>query len=405
MPTCRICRGERLNTFLSFGSMPLVNNFLREEQLGTPEHRFPLDVCFCDNCGLVQLGYVVDPEIMFKNYAYLTGASEPLLAHFAALAAEITQRFDVPVGSLVVDVGSNDGTLLQSFQKLGMRVLGVEPAVNISKLAVSRGIETTNDFFSSHVAETISAELGRAKVITAANVLAHVNDPEDFLSGVTSLLDEDGIFVIEVPYLVDLLEKREFDTIYHEHLSYFALRPLMSLFAKFGLGIVRVERISVHGGSLRLYVQKSAHSISPNVSELLKLEERAKLAALETYQKFAEDVSQIKEELRSLLQSLKARGARIVGYGAPAKGNLLLNYCQIGTDILDYIIDTTPFKQGRYTPGTRVPIFPESRFHNAPTDYALLLAWNYTDAILQKEKAYRQAGGKFIVPIPKPRIV
>lgn len=405
MPACRICHEEGLHTFLSFGSMPLVNNFLREDELSTPERRFPLDVCFCDTCGLVQLGYVVAPEIMFKEYAYVTGASEPLKTHFARLAEEIIQMFDVPRASLVVDIGSNDGTLLQNFQGLGMSVVGVEPATNISKLAASRGVETINDFFNVGVAGIIGAELGRAKVITATNVLAHVNDLENFLGGVTCLLADDGIFVIEVPYLVDLLDKLEFDTIYHEHLSYFALRPLVRFFARFDMGILKVKRISVHGGSIRLYVRKSARSSPPCFFELLQLEDELKLDSVETYQKFAEEVGRAKEALLPLLQSLKAAGASIIGYGAPAKGNTLLNYCKIGTDILGYIIDTTPFKQGRYTPGMHIPIFPQSHFHDIPADYALLLAWNYAEAIFQKEEAYRKAGGKFIVPIPKPQIV
>jgi hypothetical protein len=286
-----------------------------------------------------------------------------------------------------------------------MTVLGIEPAVNISKLAIQLGIETINDFFSERVARMIGTDLGQAKVITATNVFSHVNDLDDFLIGVSSLLANDGIFVIEVPYLVDLLDKMEFDTIYHEHLSYFAIRPLVSVLDEFSMNIVKVERINVHGGSLRLYLQKSACSLSPSVLELLKLEEELKLDSLETYQKFTEKAGQIKESLLELLKSLKARGLTIVGYGAPAKGNVLLNYCKIGTDILDYLTDTTPFKQGLYTPGMHIPVFPESRFHSAAVDYALLLSWNYADAILQKEEAYRQAGGKFIVPIPKPRIV
>lgn len=402
---CRICHGKRLHPFLSFGSMPLANGFLREEQLNMPEHCFPIDVCFCSNCGLVQLGYVVDPEIMFRDYVYLTGASEPLKTHFTKLAEETIQMFSVPRGSLVVDIGSNDGTLLHSFKKLGMTVLGVEPAVNISKLAIQHGIETRNDFFSEEVARIINTDFGRAKVITATNVLAHVNYLDDFIIGVTHLLADDGIFVIEVPYLVDLLDRMEFDTIYHEHLSYFAIRPLVSVLTKFGLNIIMVKRINVHGGSIRLYIQKPAFSLPPSVLELLELEEELRLNSLDTYQKFAERVSQIKESLRSLLTSLKASGVSIVGYGAPAKGNVLLNYCKIGTDILNYTIDTTPFKQGLYTPGMHIPVFPESHFYDITADYALLLAWNYADAIIQKEEAYRQAGGKFIIPLPKPQIV
>lgn len=406
MPTCRVCRGETLHKFLSLGAMPLANRFLREDQLSMLEPYYPLDVYYCNTCGLVQLGFTVPPEVLFKDYLYLTGTSEPMKAHFARLAEDLIQRFNLFPGGLVVDVGSNDGTLLKNFQKHNMATLGIEPADNIAEWARSHGIETLNDFFSERVAHKLCAERGQAKVILATNVFAHVHDLEGFLRGVNCLLADDGIFVIEVPYLVDLLTNLEFDTIYHEHLSYFTVHPLVTLFSRFGMGIVDIYRISVHGGSLRIYVQKSADSLSSSsVNELLKLETEAKLDSLDTYRGFAEGVAQVRKDLLSLLKALKAQGARITGYGAAAKGNILLNYCKIGTDILDYITDTTPFKQGRYTPGMHIPVFPESRFHETPPDYALLLAWNYADEILQKEEEYRQAGGKFIVPIPKPQLM
>lgn len=315
------------------------------------------------------------------------------------------RKFGVPSGSLVVDIGSNDGTLLANFKKYGLQILGIEPADNIAKLAASRGVNTLNEFFCQQVAETVRTEIGPARAIFATNVFAHVHDLGSFLCEVDSLLAPEGVLVIEVPYLVDMLDKLEFDTIYHEHLSYFAVRPLVALFSKFNLGIVEVKRAAVHGGSLLLFVQKSAQSQSTTTRELLKLEEKLGLNSLEPYLKFAEKVAQVKEELVSLLRSLKGRGERIVGYGAPAKGNVLLNYCGIGADILDYIIDTTPFKQGRYTPGTHIEIFPEEQFHQHVPDYALLLAWNYVDEILQKEEQYRRLGGKFIVPIPRPHLV
>ena len=404
--TCRVCRGKTLNKFLSLGPMPLANTFLREDQLSMPEPYYPLGVCRCSTCGLVQLGFTVPPEVLFKDYLYLTGPSEPMKAHFAGLAEDLIQRFNPFPGGLVVDIGSNDGTLLKNFQKHNMVILGVEPADNIAECARSSGIETLNDFFSEEVAHKVCAERGQAKVILATNVFAHVHDLEDFLRGISCLLADDGIFVIEVPYLIDMLSNIEFDTIYHEHLSYFAVRPLVTLFSRFSIGIVEIERICVHGGSIRIYVQKSADSLSSSsVNELLKLEREAKLDSLDTYRKFAEGAAQVRKDLLSLLKALKAQGARIAGYGAAAKGNTLLNYCKIGTDILDYITDTTPFKQGRYTPGMHIPVLPESRFHQAPPDYALLLAWNYADEILRKEERYRQEGGKFIVPIPKPRLV
>lgn len=403
---CHVCRRKRSHKFFSLGSMPLANRFLREDQLGMLELYYPLDVYFCENCGLVQLGHIVPPEILFKDYPYLTGGSQTMKAHFARLVDYVIQKYDPSKKSLIVDIGSNDGTLLQNFRKYGFNILGIEPATNVASLAMERGIETLNDFFSEKLAQQIQAEKGEASLIFSTNVFAHVDDLESLLYGVSHLLAKNGIFVTEVPYLLDMLEKLEFDTIYHEHLRYFAVRPLITLFSRFGLNIIDVEHLDVHGGSLRIYVQKSMDlPLSSNVVKFLELEQEAKLDSLQTYEKFAEAVSVVKEELLALLKYLKAEGARIVGYGAPAKGNILLNYCKIGTDILDYIIDTTQFKQGRYTPGMHIPVFPESHFHETPPNYALLLAWNYADEILQKEEKYRQAGGKFIMPIPKPRII
>ncbi len=402
---CRVCEGKSLHRFLSLGSMPLANGFVRAEQLGMCNDCYPLDVCFCGDCGLVQLEHVVAPEIMFKEYSFLTGASEPARLHFAQLARGVIQKFGVPPGSLVIDIGSNDGTLLQSFKLFNMRVLGIEPATNVAELAASCGIETINSFFTERLAQEVRAERGRARVITAANVFAHVHDLGDLLRGVNCLLADDGVFVIEVPYLVDMIDKLEFDTIYHEHLSYFSMRPLAALFANFNMNIMEVERLGMAGGSIRVFVDKSDQSSSPSVDTLLKLEAEKGLYSTETYLKFAPEVSQIKEMLLSLLYSLKAQGATIIGYGAPAKGNVLLNYCKIGTDVLDYIIDTTPFKQGCYSPGMHIPVLPESQFHEKPPDFALLLAWNYADAILSKEEEYQSSGGKFIIPIPKPRLV
>ena len=405
MPECRLCNRRTVQQFLSLGSMPLANDFLNEDQLNLPEESYPIDICFCTTCGLVQLGYVVPPERLFRYYAYLTGASEPLKTHFAALADEICQHHHLSRGSFIVDIGSNDGTLLTAFKKRDMHVLGIEPAKNIAELATSNGIDTVNDFFGLEVAKALVAQYGTAEVITATNVLAHVDDLSDFLESVNCLLAEDGVFVIEVPYLADLIANLEFDTIYHEHLSYFTLSSLNKLLAQFNLNITHASRVNVHGGSLRIYVRKNIHRTSPLVHELLKSESDLKLDSLDTYLEFAGKVVELGKKIRSLLKSLKARGVNIVGYGAPAKGNVLLNYCRIGTDILDYIIDTTPFKQGRYAPGMHIPIVPVQRFYKNPPDFAFLLAWNYADDILQKEIGYRQSGGKFIIPIPIPYIV
>lgn len=402
---CRVCKSKYLNRFLSFGPMPLVNSFIHPEHLNLQEKYFPMDVCLCNTCGLVQLEQVVNPEIMFKNYPYLTSVASPLKVHFSKLAKKALAKFDIPRGSLIVDIGSNDGTLLENFKKLSMKVCGIEPASNIANIARSRGIDTVEDFFNKDLADSFSSKYGNAKLIFATNVFAHVDDINGFVQGVSILLDDDGIFIIEVPYLVDMINRVEFDTIYHEHLSYFAIRPLLALFKNFGMSIVDVERVSVHGGSLCVYVKKIHEFLSPNAIELVDLEEKEGLDKLASYEKFAEKVFKIKEDLILLLVKLKDNGAKIAGYGASAKGNTLLNFCKIGPELLDYIVDTTPFKQGCYTPGMHIPVVPEEHFHSFPPDYFLLLAWNYKDEILKKETRFRDNNGKFILPIPNPIVL
>jgi dTDP-4-dehydrorhamnose 3,5-epimerase-like enzyme len=404
--TCRICGSNKLHKFLSLGPTPLANSFLKKDQINKPESYYPLDVYFCSNCFLVQLLDVVTPEVLFKEYPYLTGASKPMQPHFSELAEVVMQNFKLGKNSLVVDIGSNDGTLLQYFSKLNLRVLGIEPAHNIAKIAEDGGVETVNDFFSEACAIRISKKYGPADVILATNVFAHVDDLDKFLRGVRHLMSDNGTFIIEVPYLLNLLKKLEFDTIYHEHLSYFAVSPLVHLFRRFGMEVVDVKQVPVHGGSIRVFVQKSLNKKqSQNVTRLILMEKKVGLESLKTYLDFANEVFLLKEKLVELLKKLKEGGNKIIGYGAPAKGNTLLNYCKIGTNILDYIVDTTPSKQWCYTPGMHIPIFPDKKFHEEPPDYAFLLAWNYADEIIEKEREYIQRGGKFILPIPKPVVI
>ena len=402
---CRICGNTKLDKFLSLGPTPLANNFLESDQLNREELYYPLDVYFCNKCHLIQLLDIVPPEVMFKDYAYITGASKPMELHFAGLTKDVSTNFKVNKDSLVVDIGSNDGTLLQYFSKIGMRILGIEPASNIAQIAKKRGITTINKFFSKDCALEIYKKYGFADVILATNVFAHVDNLENILYGIDYLLSKDGLFVIEVPYLINLLDNIEFDTIYHEHLSYFSIYSLIYLFRKFGMKIVNVKQIPIHGGSIRIFIKRSNEKQSQNVSKFLLMEQNAELDSLKTYTKFAEKVDLVKERLVKLLKTLKNEETRITGYGATAKGNTLLNYCKIGPDILDYISDTTPYKQGCYSPGMHIPIFKEEKFHREPPNYVLLLAWNYADAILQKEQKYRRKGGKFILPLPDPKII
>lgn len=390
---------------MELGPAPLANGFLKQEQLMSKEPFYPLDVYYCPKCGLVQLRDVVSPKILFKDYVYLTGMSQTMKQHFGQLAGEVVNNFNLSQDDLVIDIGSNDGTLLKGFKQLGIKTLGIEPATNIALVAEREGIETINDFFSLNVANNIIERKSHAKAIIGTNVFAHINDLDGILKAVNILLARDGIFVIEVPYLVDLLSKTEFDTIYHEHLSYFSLRPLVTLFKRFNMELFDVKRVPVHGGSIRCYVRRSPSKVENSVYKLLVLEEDLRLNVFNAYLEFSAKVKNIKLQLTSLLKKSKENGSRIVGYGAAAKGNVLLNYCKIRTDILDYIVDNTPFKQGLYTPGMHIPVVPPDRLLRDEPDFVLLLAWNYLDEILKKEQKYRELGGKFIVPIPEPKII
>jgi SAM-dependent methyltransferase len=405
MARCRVCQQETLEKFLSLGPTPLANRFLKREQLREPEPYFPLDVYFCHTCGLVQLVDVVPAEVLFHDYPYLTGVSSPMRTHFAALAEDVAQEYHVGPGSLVVDIGSNDGTLLSGFRRFGPKTLGVEPAANVAAMANAAGIQTINQFFGPALAEEIARTRGPAQVVLATNVFAHVHNLDRFLQAVSVMLAAEGVLVIEVPYLVDMLTNTEFDTIYHEHLSYFAVRPMVTLFSRFGMGIIGLTRQRVHGGSIRVAVQKLRAPQTPVVAQILNEEAEGGLDSMRIYRDFAERVRMIGQELVDLLRSLKARGMRTVGYGAPAKGNTLLNFCKVGPDLLEYLVDATPAKQGRFSPGMHVPVVPDTRFQADRPDYALLLAWNYADEILRKEAAYRERGGKFIIPIPRPAIL
>ena len=407
MYPCRICRNTQTTKFLRLGPTPLANSFLRPEQLDEPEPRFPLDVVFCEQCGLVQLDHVVPPEIMFRNYIYVSSTSQTMPAHFAAYADEIVARFLESPRDLVLEIGSNDGCLLRAFQKHQVRALGIEPAANLAAMANAAGIATVNDFFCERSAREICGREGAAKVIIGNNVLAHIGDLHDLAAGLDALLCPDGVAVFEVPYLIDLLRKDEFDTIYHEHLSYFALRPLQRLFASRGMQIFDVKRLPVHGGSVRVYVGRvgAGREVLPPVAELLLLEKSERLDSLATYEAFARRVEKMKQELTALLRELKAAGARIAGYGAPAKGNTLLNHFEIGKDVLDFIVDRSPYKQGMCTPGKHIPVVGVERLLVEQPDYVLRLAWNFADEILEQQREYANRGGKFILPIPQPTIL
>ena len=400
---CRICSSKNLKMVLDLGEQPPANSFIDQNQLNSTEFKFPLRLFWCSDCFLVQLLDIVDKEYLFKNYFYMTSASKPIVDHFKKYAQDVYKEFlEGKNDQFVVEIGSNDGSLLSEFKKLGTSILGIEPATNLSNLANQSSITTKNTFFSSQLSKEI-IKSHHASVVVANNVIAHVEDLHDLMEGIQILIGNDGIFIFEVPYLVDLIKKLEFDTIYHEHLSYFSILPLLKLVKQFGLEIFDIRKQSVHGGTLRIFVsQKDNYPINNSVNVFLNEEHKLGLDKIEFYHKFSTNVEELKKNLLKLLTQLKKENKSLLGYGAPAKGNVLLNYCGIDTNFLDYIVDTTPLKQGKYTPGMHIPIIPPKNLKN--TDVALLLAWNYESEILLKEKIFRENGGKFLIPLPKPII-
>ena len=405
MTKCRVCANTNLDKFLSLGQMPLANGFLTEAEITSKEPAYPLDVYFCSSCSLVQVIDVVPPEVMFTDYPYITGTSETMKSNLSQLCARASDAIVLDGNDLVVDIGSNDGTLLSYFKESGFRTLGVEPAGNIAQLASENGIETIQHFFNYDTCSGILESHGKARLITGTNVFAHVDDINGFINCVQRLLHQQGLLIIEVPYLPDMLDKLEFDTIYHEHLSYFSLSALNLLFTKHGMSIVNVERLTVHGGSIRVYISPIGEQSCPYLQELLDQETDIGIPYLDIYEKFATDVNTLKSDLKTMLNGLKRAGNRITGYGAPAKGNILLNYCGLDNTVLDCIFDNTPFKQDLFTPGTHIPVVSDATFGKIHPDYCLLLAWNYEEEILKKETTYLQNGGNFIIPIPHPKIV
>jgi len=404
---CRICGETHLHHVLSLGDMPLANAFLRDPVEFAEEPAFPLDLYFCEGCTFVQLRDVVAPEVLFRHYLYASSTSDTLAAHHRALAATLAQPLQAGADDLVVEIASNDGSLLKHFRELGCRVLGVEPARNLAALARADGIETIEEFFTDGVAAAVRTAHGRAAVVVANNVLAHVDDPRSFLLGARSLLRPGGVIVVEVPYVGELIDRLEYDTVYHEHLGYFSVQAFVTVAEAAGLRIQRVDRVAVHGGSLRVWFRDEAESgeHGDQVLALLEAERAAGLHGTARYDEFGAAVEANRRALVALLEQLTASGKTVAGYGAPAKGNTLLNYCGIGDRLLPYTVDKSPLKVGLYTPGTHLPVLPVSTLTERPPDYLLLLAWNFADEIMRQQADYQSIGGRFILPIPEPAIV
>lgn len=406
--SCRSCGQKGLEAILSLGMMPLANSLLQDLQSASAEEKFPLDLVFCPHCSLVQITETVAPEKLFREYLYFSSFSDTMLRHAQALVEEIISRTHLTSRSLVVEIASNDGYLLQYYQQANIPVLGIEPAINIARVAQEeKGIPTLAEFFGAPLAERLSKEGKRADVIHAHNVLAHVADLNGFVAGIQTLLKDEGMAVIEVPYVKEMIDRCEFDTIYHEHLCYFSLTALDRLFQRHGMTIFDVRRVPIHGGSLRIYARRSssADKVHSSVVDLLREESMWGVEQLPFYKDFARRVQMLKASLTDYLRALKDQGKRLAAYGASAKGSTLLNYFGIGADILDFVVDRSTYKQGHYMPGVHLPIYAPEKLLTEMPDYALLLVWNFAEEIVTQQQEYLRRGGHFIIPVPEVTVL
>jgi len=404
---CRMCDSSNLYEFLDLGFIPPADGILSKEEISEPEIFFPLKVVQCKDCGLTQLAYAANPEILYREkYLYESSITKAGRDHFYEMSNSICRKFNLQKGSLVVDIGSNVGVLLDGFKKNGMRILGIDPAPKIAKIANDNGIETWQEFITPSTATKIVTIKGKAKIVTGTNVFAHIDDKKGLMESLKIILDENGIFIMEAPYLVDLIENLEYDTIYIDHLEYISVKPLINFFNKWGMDVFDIEKYDIHGSSLRIFVcWKEKRKIGGSIQEFLELEKRKEIYKKETLDTFARKVKTHKLKFTELLRELKKQDKKVIGISAPAKGNTLLNYCKIDNDLISYLTEKSLIKIGNYTPGMHIPIYGEEKLLEDNPDYGIIFAWNFAKEIMKNNEEFLKRGGKFIIPIPDPIIV
>lgn len=406
--TCRMCAASKLQKVIELTSTPPGNNFLKKEEIAKGEARYPLELYFCKDCHHVQLGHVVDPRILYQNnYSYVSSTSSQFVDHLKEFAKFMIKQYGLKPDTLVVDIGSNDGTCLSFFKQGGMKVLGIDPAISIANNATKAGIETITDFFSLELAKQLKRKYGPADLITSHNTCAHIDDLDSVIAGIQHLLAEDGLFSMEVGYLYDIYTNTWFDTIYHEHLDYHSVEPLTHLFSRFDMEIISVQRISPQGGSIRVITQKIGGKYQKDNSEkeLIQLEKKVGLDKADTFLQFAKHINTIRDDLILLIRKLKDAGKTIAGFGAPTKATTLMAHFGLGREDLDFIVDDNPLKQGLYTPGAHIPVLPADEIYKRKPDYLLILAWNFAELVMKNHGSFVKEGGKFILPMPSPVIV